>query len=137
MSDEKPAKLNMDLINMVQNARMMHDKEAIPSKVPGVYWIEAKNPNPAHQVTPRTGEFRINTTVENVDAQWEIIKTATESGELGYKSKVSTAPTDGTLHSNQRVICIRTYDSDDVANREQIKIALAELGFEDVTYQRD
>lgn len=137
MSDEKPAKLNMDLINMVQNARMMHDKEAIPSKVPGVYWIESKNPNPANKVTPRTGEFRFSTTVDEVDAQWQIIKEATESGKLGYKSKVSTSPTDGKPHSNQRVMCIRTYDADDTDNCERIKAQLALLGFEDVSYERD
>ena len=137
MSDDKVSKLNMDLINMVQNARMMHDNEAIPSQVPGVYWIEAKNPAPANQPTPRSGEFRINTTVDLVDEQWQIIKQATESGKLGYKSKVSTSPTDGTPHGSQRVICVRTYDADDASDLERIKTQLAELGFEDLVYERD
>lgn len=137
MSDEKPAKLNMDLINMVQNARMLHDKDAVPSKVPGVYWIEAKNPSPPHQITPRTGEFRISSTVDVIDEQWAIIKEATESGKLGYKSKVSTAPTDGAANSKQRMICVRTYDADDTADYERIKTQLVQLGFADFSYQRD
>ena len=137
MSDNKPSKLNMDLINMVQNARMMHDNEAIPSKVPGVYWIEAKNPNPSHQPTPRSGEFRINTTLDLVDEQWAIIKQATENGTLGYKSKVSTAPTDGIPHGKQRMICIRTYDADDATDTERIQTKLSELSFKNVIYERD
>lgn len=136
MSDNN-SKLDMDLINMVQNARMMHDAEAVPSKVPGVYWIEAKNPSPDKQPTPRTGEFHIQTTVDEVDAQWLEIKEATEKGLLGYKSKVSTAPTDGTPHGKQRLICVRTYDADDEHDRKRIQAELGKLGFVDLEYQRD
>ena len=136
MSDNKPHKLDMDLINMVQNARMMHDADAVPSKVPAVYWIECKNPSPRHSPT-RPGEFRISTTLDEVDAQWKIIKQATESGELGYKSKVSTAPTDGTPHGTQRMICVRTYDADDADDLQRIESKLSELGFENLTYERD
>lgn len=136
MSDHKPHKLDMDLINMVQNARMMHDADAIPSKVPAVYWIECKNPSPA-QKPIRPGEFRISTTVDEVDEQWNIIKEATESGELGYKSKVSTAPTDGTPHGEQRMICVRTYDATDSADLERIEAKLTQLGFEHLSYDRD
>ena len=137
MSDNKASKLDMDLINMVQNARMMHDADAVPSKVPGVYWIEAKNPSPANNPTPRTGEFHIQTTVDQVDAQWLQIKEATEAGLLGYKSKVSTSPTDGTPHGKQRLICIRTYDADDDNDRNRIQVELEKLGFKDLAYERD
>lgn len=137
MSENNSSKLDMDLINMVQNARMQHDQDAIPSQVPGVYWIEAKDPAPENAPTPRTGEFRIATTVDVVDEQWQLIKSATESGKLGYKSKVSTAPTDGTLHGKQRLICVRTYDADDTDDVERIKNTLLELGFETLEYERD
>lgn len=137
MSDDKASKLDMDLINMVQNARMMHDADAVPSKVPGVYWIEAKNPSPENKPTPRTGEFHIQTTVDEVDAHWLQIKEATEKGLLGYKSKVSTVSTDGTVHGKQRLICIRTYDADDSDDRKRIQAELEKLGFNTVTYERD
>lgn len=137
MSDNKADKLNMDLINMVQNARMMHDEDAKPSEVPAVYWIEAKDPSPKNQPTPRTGEFRISTHLDQVDEQWAVIKSATESGKLGYKSKVSTAPTDGTPHGKQRMICVRTYDADDSEDRQRIQNALLELGFDNLSYQHD
>ncbi|GAB5492992.1 MAG: hypothetical protein Phog2KO_32070 [Phototrophicaceae bacterium] len=137
MSDNKASKLDMDLINMVQNARMMHDKDAVPSKVPGVYWIESKNPTPKNKPTPRTGEFHIQTTVDAVDEHWTVIKEATEKGLLGYKSKVSTSPTDGTPHGKQRLICVRTYDADDSEDRQRIQTQLLELGFTELIYKQD
>lgn len=137
MSDNKASKLDMDLINMVQNARMMHDKDAVPSKVPGVYWIESKNPAPKNKPTPRTGEFHIQTTVDAVDEHWTVIKEATEKGLLGYKSKVSTSPTDGTPHGKQRLICVRTYDADDSEDRQRIQTQLLELGFTELIYKQD
>ena len=33
---------DLDLIQMVQRARMLHDKSARPSDYTSVYWIEAK-----------------------------------------------------------------------------------------------
>jgi hypothetical protein len=140
MSDpQKPEKPNMDLIQMVQNARMMHDDEAMPSQVPGVYWVEAKCQIPdAPSPTARAGEWRIPTTVEAVDALWTTIKRATEAGELGYKSKVSTSPAQGQSERDQRMICVRTYDADDSADVERVRQALLELGIADaaMNYQR-
>ncbi|MEM9951654.1 MAG: putative phosphothreonine lyase domain-containing protein [Chloroflexota bacterium] len=136
MSDNKPSKLDMDIINMVQNARMMHDNEAVPSKVPGVYWIEAKNPNADQSPTARAGEFQISTNVDDVDAQWATIKSATEAGQLGYKSKVSTSPTDGTPHGKQRLIVVRTIDAEDKDDVQRVENQLRDLGFEAMVYVR-
>ena len=36
------ANFNLDLIQMVQRARMLHDETAVPSDMTAVYWIEAK-----------------------------------------------------------------------------------------------
>ena len=134
MSDDKPSKLDMDIINMVQNARMQHDSEAVPSKVPGVYWIEAKAPADHQQPTARAGEFTLETDVDRVDAQWEQIKKATEQAELGYKSKVSTSPTDGTPHGKQRVIIVKTYDADDSDDVARVRAKLESLGFSDMMF---
>ncbi|MEO1166098.1 MAG: putative phosphothreonine lyase domain-containing protein [Chloroflexota bacterium] len=134
MSDNKPSKLDMDIINMVQNARMQHDNDAVPSKVPGVYWIEAKAPADHQQATARAGEFKIKTDVDSVDAQWAVIKQATENSELGYKSKVSTSPTDGTPHGKQRLIIVKTYDADDREDVERVRAKLEALGFENASF---
>lgn len=135
MSDNKP---NLDLINMVQNARMQHDSDAKPSQVPAVYWIEAKNP--AQTPTSRTGEWRIGTTVEFVDKLWEAIKTATEAGKLGYKSKVSTRPAHNQGHPDERIIAVRTYDADDPSDVARIqRFLLDEIGIPDdlMSYHKD
>jgi len=136
MPDKKPEKPNMDLINMVQNARMMHDANAIPSQISGVYWIEAKREKSAN-LTVRTGEWRIETMVDDVDSLWAKIKAATESGTLGYKSKVSTYPAQGQSQREQRLICVRTYDADDRADIERIREALEALGIKALSYVRD
>ena len=130
--------VNLDLINMVQNARMKHDSDAIPSKVPGVYWIEAKRPPDDYpEPTPHTGEWRIATTVDKVDEQWLKIKQATEAGKLGYKSKVSTAPAHGQADRDERLICVRTYNAGDSEDVERVKQMLETLGFTELQYQSD
>lgn len=135
-NDKKGDPLNLDLIRMVQQARMMHDNEAVPSKITGIYWIECKrNEGDYPAITPRTGEWRIFTTLAEVDAHWLKIKEATEAGKLGYKSKVSTLSPDGD--ASRRLICVRTYDADNNADVERIRLALESLGFSELVYQRD
>lgn len=138
MSDDKDiGKLDLDLIQRVQRARMLHDQHAQPSQVPAVYWIEAKNPHAQALPSPRSGEFRIQSDLKRVDGDWARIKTATEAGELGHKSKVSTVATDGIPHSEQRVICVRTTDADDRADRDRVQKHLQKLGFTVDEYYRD
>jgi hypothetical protein len=91
-----PEKPDLDLINLVQRGRMAHDSSAKPSQISGVYWIEAKAPEDVPGPTPRAGSWRLTTTVDAVDDLWATVKTATEKGDLGYKSKVSTASRDGS-----------------------------------------
>lgn len=135
MVDEKP---NLDLISMVQNARMMHDAETRPSEVSGVYWIEAKDKTgTAAAPTPRIGEWVIDTTLTEVDALWEKIKTATEAGKLGYKSKVSTASR-VQKQPDHRVIIVRTADADDQADVERVREMLHQLEFnQELRYHRN
>lgn len=128
MSDDKPQKMNLDLIQMVQNARMAHDDDALPSQVPGVYWIETKAPpENAQSPTPRAGEWRIATTIEHIDDLWLKVKAATQAGKLGYKSKASTRPAHNQGTRDERLICVRTYDADDSDDVQRVKAALDEL----------
>lgn len=104
----------------------MHDAEAQPSQVSAVYWIEAAAPGgPAP--TPRAGYWRILTSLEQVDTLWDTIKMATAAGQLGHKSKVSTAPL-AEQARHERVIHVRTYDSQDSADVERVRAALVQLG---------
>lgn len=136
MSDQENNQPNMDLINAVQNARMAHDDDAIPSQVPGVYWIEAKAPATAKAPTSRAGAWHIRLTVDAVDETWAQIKTATARGELGYKSKVSTAPASDQSHRDERLIMVMTYDADDVGDVARVEKRLNELVSLPMKYQR-
>jgi hypothetical protein len=120
---EKP---NLDLIGMVQRARMLHDAEAKPSQVAAVYWIEAKPAGVMPAPTPRAGYWEIDTELTAVDGLWQVVKEATESGALGYKAKVSTASRDGKL--NSRVIRVCTRDAADSADVARVQQALLALG---------
>ena len=126
---------DLDLIGMVQRARMAHDADAKPSQVTAVYWIEAKRQGSGAAPTPRAGSFTIHTTLAQVDEQWARIKAATEAGTLGYKAKVATASHSGS--ADERLIRVLTYDADDSADVARVRDALAALGFTNLTYSRN
>lgn len=127
MPDEAPKQPDLDLIRMVQQARMQHDRTAKPSEVPAVYWIEAKDTTgSAKPPTVRAAQWTLVTTIAQVDTLWQAVKSATENGELGYKSKVSTASRGGS--SESRTICVLTGDRDDEADVNRVRERLIALG---------
>ncbi|MBI1279636.1 MAG: DUF1917 domain-containing protein [Anaerolineaceae bacterium] len=136
MTDNKTKPPNLDLINMVQQARMMHDREALPSTMNAIYWIESKPLTSTSTATSRAGEWLIETTLSEVDNLWVKIRHATETGRLGYKSKVSTSPAKGQAHTSARLIVVRTYDADDTADVARIETALREIGVTKLRYER-
>jgi hypothetical protein len=124
-------KHSLDLIRMVQQARMAHDADAVPSQVTPRYWIEAKRQAEGAAPTTRAGHWLIRTTVAQVDAQWAVIRAATEAGTLGYKSKVA-----GGERDEDRVIHVMTSDADDAADVERVRLVLERLGFPGAAYVR-
>src|SRR5579871_4855658 len=124
---------NLDLIRMVQQARLAYDADAQPSNISAVYWIEVKPKNATTEPTPRAGHWLIRTTKQAVDGVWAKIKDATEAGMLGYKSKVATV---GLFTADERLIHVMTYNADDAADVERVRAALIALGFTDLTYER-
>lgn len=134
MSDNEREPVNLDLIQMVQRARMAHDREARPSQVAGVYWIEAKRLGDGPAPTPNAGRFIIQTTLDDVDALWATVKAATEAGQLGYKSKVSTSAREGRV--NSRLIYVLTYDAGDRDDVARVEAALRALDIEPAGYER-
>ncbi|MFN8374655.1 MAG: DUF1917 domain-containing protein [Anaerolineae bacterium] len=129
-------KPNLDLIRMVQQARMAHDADAVPSQVSAVYWIESKPREPQQTPTSRTGAWRISTDLQHVDALWAQVKAATENGSLGYKSKVATASHSGSVNAREIRVC--TYDSADSVDVQRVGDALRALGVADeMVYRAD
>ena len=130
----KEDKPNLDLIQMVQQARMQHDADAKPSDVAAVYWIECKYDGQAP--TPRTGQWILETDHQAVDAHWETIKTATTAGKLGYKSKVSTSSRN-LQNANARTLMVKTADADDMADVNRVHDVLQTLLPGKWRYERD
>ncbi len=136
--DEQPSDLNLDLIQMVQRARMLHDATARPSELAAVYWIEAKRTEGDYPApTATAGEWRIPLTIENVDAVWAQVKALTLAGKLGYKSKVSTRPAAGQADPQERLLCVRTYDARDSNDVERVGQALRDTGLSGLDYVAD
>jgi hypothetical protein len=121
------------LIQRVQEARLAHDRDAAPSQVSGVYWVEYKRP--AHLAgpgpTPRAGYVQLTTTLAEIDAVWAAIKAAMDRGELGYKARAATAPRARGTDVDAREIQIVTYDADDAADLARVRAALTALGIRD------
>ena len=90
-----------------------------------VYWIEAKRRTDGPAPTTRQGHFTVRVQVGVVDAVWRQIRAATETGELGYKAKVSTAARGSD--ANERLIYVATYDADDAADIERVRRRLLVL----------
>jgi hypothetical protein len=135
MADDGPKPPNLDLIQMVQRARMQHDADAVPSEMSGVYWIEVKPDGDTIPPTPRAGLWLIETDAAQIDAQWAAVKHATQTGTLGYKSKASTRPRGGQGGNDARVICVCTYDRADTADVERVRAALTALGLTPSRYE--
>lgn len=134
---DKPG-LNLDLIQMVQRARMLHDDAAMPSRMSAVYWIEAKRRGDAQPgPSANAGEWRASLRLEDVDAVWERVKALTQAGKLGYKSKVSTRPAAGQTNPDERLLCARTYDATDQADVARVEQALRGLGLREMEYVAD
>lgn len=130
--------INLALIQMVQDARMLHDETALPSDYAAVYWIEAKRPDGDHPApTANAGEWRVSLRADEVDKAWQKVKAATMAGKLGYKSKVSTRPAAGQAHPDQRMLCVRTGDAHDAQAVARIKAVLLAMGLRDLVYVAD
>ena len=125
---KKPAPPNLDLIQMVQAARLAHDAQALPSQMHGVYWLEVKRETPGPGPTARAGQWIIETTASEQDVLWVTIRAATRAGQLGYKAKATTGPRAGHDDRDQREIHVVTYDADDATDVQRVRAALETLG---------
>lgn len=111
-----------------------------PSVCETSYWIYAINGRSSYPVhTERCGKWLIFRDVSQIDECWKAIKDAIHRGDLGRLAKVSTAlPNENARDPNVKVICVYTYDSDDVDDVMRVRRNLADLGFIDpLPYKTD
>ena len=105
-------------------------KRERPSWATEEYFIYAHRKTgvyPKH--TDRGGKWLIFVPTDSVDEVWERIRLAVLQGQLGDSAKVSTAnPNPNAADKSKHVICVYTYDSDDVADLRRIRAVLRGLG---------
>ncbi len=103
------------------------------------YWIYATSPTLGIKQTGRTGKWLLFLPKEELDAVWPKIAEATENGLLGIEAKASTAkPNPNSTSSKAGLICVYTYDADDVSDVKRVLEQLRALGFKSrLNYKED
>ncbi len=136
----KQPKPKIDLNKLVKMAQKIVAAGGKPSKVKEAYWLSAERMTGVYpETTERSGKWLIFVELKNVDKVWAKIKEATEDGELGERSKVSTGkqnPNAGDLDT--KVICVYTYDWADGGDVHRIRKELRKLGItQKIPYKAD
>ncbi len=100
-----------------------------PSQVTQARWIYAiPKKGRYHAATGRSGKWLVFVHLDKVDEVWAYIKKATEEGRLGDSAKTSTAQPSIHGNSDEKVICVYTYDWQDKTDVMRIRGELRSLG---------
>ena len=117
--------------------KMQQNPDTPPSKTTDASWIYARPPNWESKQTGRTGKWMLFPRKEELDTVWSKIAKATEDGLLGIAAKTSTARP-RSYSSEVGLICVYTYDADDVSDVKRVLGQLRALGFNDrLNYKED
>ena len=110
----------------------------VPSKTIDDDWIRAKSPRQFTQ-TGRIGKWMIFPLKEHLDDIWPKIAKATEAEQLGIAANTSTDRTNpNSVSPKTGLVCVYSYDSDDVADVKRVLEQLRALGFNDrLNYKED
>lgn len=110
-----------------------HRGERLPSEVKKRPWVYAVGPRGGSKaIGPGggSGKWLLFSPPGQHDANWIMIKQATEAGLLGRLAKASTAmPTEHRQAGSDRLICVSTYDWQDKADVHRVLRELRALGF--------
>jgi superfamily II DNA or RNA helicase len=117
--------------NLTPSVTYIAGDDRRPSEVADDYWIYAERRDqdsyPEH--SDRGGKWMLFIKNAEIDAWWLKIRTATELGLLGGSAKVATMkPNPNSASPDTRVICVYTYDIDDVADCTRVREALRDVG---------
>lgn len=101
----------------------------MPSQVTDVYWISADRGRGSYpEPTARSGKWLVFVQPDHVDEVWLKIRDAVRDGRLGSSAKCATSRPNPNAASSARVICVYTYDAEDVADVMRVRTVLRELG---------
>ncbi len=117
----------------MQETENWRAKVISPSQERSDYWIREYSAatTPAEMISPNLGKWLISPLKENLDAVWLKVAKATKQGELGIAAKTSTAKLNpNSINPKLGVVCIYTYDFQDVQDVQSALIGLRNLGFE-------
>lgn len=109
----------------------MNANTRAPSMVVDDFWVRAERaPSSAPLATRRSGKWLLFVPNAFADDVWAKIYAATVAGELGYAAKAATSrPNARATNQGAKLICVYTYDSDDVADVSRVRAKLREMGF--------
>jgi len=100
-----------------------------PSRYTGDHYLHATGPEPAEGSPRRPGKWLIFVSRSRVDALWDAIRRAVESGRLGHAAKVSTAlPDPLSPDPKKHMICVYTPNEDDAADIRRVRSVLRGFG---------
>lgn len=111
-----------------------------PSKEMYSYWIPARPSKKIDNLNnSKFGKWLIFVPVKDIDKVWEQIKIATEQNLLGFSSQSSTQLGWHLYNKpSDYVICVHTYDYDDINDVKRVREELRKLGFnETLKYKTD
>ena len=115
----------------------MSSKEELPSKVKNKYWLDSEAPD--GNWTENSGKWLLFIPRARVDKIWKVIDEETKAGQLGIASKVATVKQNPLAKSNSiHVICVYTYDCEDIDDVKRVRQRLRTLGFKSkIPYKTD
>jgi hypothetical protein len=92
-----------------------------PSEEFNEWWLWAISHHPYHENSSRVGKWMLFPHVSTIDGVWETIRVACEEGKLGGVAKVATMKANrNALKAEEKLICVYTYDSDDVTDLQRV-----------------
>lgn len=111
---------------------------AVPSLTTDQFWIQDWNPTASRVVGPRVGKWVVTVDAEDIDAAWTEIQAALFLGKLGPSAKTRTAVNHPLIEPDGRlVICVYISDSNDASDKERVRRALVNMGFQKLRYKTD
>lgn len=112
-----------------------------PSTITDDYWVYASVKqqlnHPRKYNSHKSGKWLVFADIKKIDTTWQTIKKATENGHLGVGAKAATAKSNPNATSDsEKVICIYTYNWQDVDDVYRVEKALRSIGIEETLYYK-